>query len=384
METGAVIVAAGLSSRMQAFKPMLELEKSTIIKKQIETFNSIGIKDIIVVTGRNAELLQEHLRDFSVKFIYNPIFDKSDMFYSACRGLSGVADHVERIFFSPCDAPLFSAETLMKMTDFMDTADFDILTPTCCQKQGHPLLINRGAIEEILKFKGKGGLRGAIDSVDCKKASLEVWDFGVVMDADFPEDYERLKTYARNMAKGKYRTPTDKECFEMLDFAKTPNEVINHCKAVSFVAVALAERLESLGNITLNRDLLLSAGLLHDICRREKNHAAIGAKLLFEKGFYDVAYLVAQHMEIGTNLRINEASLLWLSDKCCDGDEISGPIMRFAAKRNKYGDNKEALEKIEKTGKSAIEIIKLWENATGENFNVTLEFIKKIYSERKI
>ena len=37
MKTGAVVLAAGLSSRMKSFKPMLPLAGSTVIKTAIST-----------------------------------------------------------------------------------------------------------------------------------------------------------------------------------------------------------------------------------------------------------------------------------------------------------------------------------------------------------
>ena len=51
METGAVVVAAGLSSRMKSFKPMLPLAGSTVIKTAISTLRAAGVTTIVVVTG---------------------------------------------------------------------------------------------------------------------------------------------------------------------------------------------------------------------------------------------------------------------------------------------------------------------------------------------
>ena len=51
-KTGAVIVAAGLSSRMKAFKPMLPLAGSTVIRALIDTMKKASIEPIIVVVGK--------------------------------------------------------------------------------------------------------------------------------------------------------------------------------------------------------------------------------------------------------------------------------------------------------------------------------------------
>ena len=44
--TGAVILAAGLSSRMHEFKPLLELGDSTIIVRAIENLKTAGASPV--------------------------------------------------------------------------------------------------------------------------------------------------------------------------------------------------------------------------------------------------------------------------------------------------------------------------------------------------
>ncbi|MEG2143956.1 MAG: NTP transferase domain-containing protein [Oscillospiraceae bacterium] len=382
MKIGAVIVAAGLSSRMQAFKPMLTLGKSTIIGTTIETLEGLGIRDIVVVTGREAESLKAHLPPW-VKCVYNADFAVSDMFCSACLGLSAVGEDLEAVFFSPADAPLLNGEALLEEVKFMEKTGCDILTPSCCGKKGHPLLIKKAVIKKLLEFKGDGGLRGAVENINCKKAILELKDFGIIMDADFPEDYERLKAYAQRFRWEGHKIPTKGECLKMLEQAGTPKEVISHCMAVSFTAVALGEKLNLQSSNALSLELLSAGGFLHDICRSEKNHAKAGGERLFKMGFYDIAYLVAQHMEPLKNICLDEVTLLWLADKCCDGNVILNPVMRFAAKRQRYLKNPEALEKIEKSEKSAEAAIELFEKAVGEDFSITLDFIRKNYYEKE-
>ena len=55
MRTGAVIAAAGLSSRMGAFKPMLEIGDTTAVRRIITVLRSVGADPIVLVTGHRAE-----------------------------------------------------------------------------------------------------------------------------------------------------------------------------------------------------------------------------------------------------------------------------------------------------------------------------------------
>ena len=54
-KTGAVLVAAGLSSRMKDFKPMLPFGTSTASRHMIGMLKSLKADPIVVVTGYRAE-----------------------------------------------------------------------------------------------------------------------------------------------------------------------------------------------------------------------------------------------------------------------------------------------------------------------------------------
>ena len=86
-KTGVVIVAAGLSSRMKAFKPMLPLAGSTVIRALIDTMKKANIEPIIVVVGKNSQELIEHLSDLPVETVVNSDYAKTDMFFFRLFGV---------------------------------------------------------------------------------------------------------------------------------------------------------------------------------------------------------------------------------------------------------------------------------------------------------
>ena len=59
--TGAVLVAAGLSSRMEAFKPMLPFGDSTVSRHIVNMLRDMGIDPVVVVIGHRGDELQQHL-----------------------------------------------------------------------------------------------------------------------------------------------------------------------------------------------------------------------------------------------------------------------------------------------------------------------------------
>ena len=83
---GAVILAAGYSSRMGSFKPALYIGDKTVIARLITSFCDAGIRDIVVVSGHNRELLQSLIAGFDVTESYNENFPQG-MFSSIQAGV---------------------------------------------------------------------------------------------------------------------------------------------------------------------------------------------------------------------------------------------------------------------------------------------------------
>ena len=74
MQIGAVIVAAGMSSRMGDFKPMMNIGSISIAQRIVATLHQAGVERIIVVTGYNAQQLERHLAGNGLIFLRNEAY----------------------------------------------------------------------------------------------------------------------------------------------------------------------------------------------------------------------------------------------------------------------------------------------------------------------
>ena len=188
MQIGAVIVAAGMSSRMGDFKPMLNIGSISIAQRIVATFHQAGVSRIAVVTGYNAQQLERHLANSGLVFLRNEDYATTQMFDSAKIGLSYLRDKCDRILFTPVDIPLFTALTVQKLIE----AGAPLCCPVCKGQTGHPLLIASSLLDSILSDSGEGGLQGAISRCGAEMTRIEVEDPGILHDADTPEDYKAL------------------------------------------------------------------------------------------------------------------------------------------------------------------------------------------------
>ncbi len=191
VQIGAVIVAAGMSSRMGDFKPMLNIGSISIAQRIVATLHQAGVAKIVVVTGYNALQLERHLGNLGLIFLRNENYASTQMFDSAKIGLAYLRDKCDRILFTPVDIPLFTALTVTELID----SGAELACPVCEGRTGHPLLIASPLVDGLLADSGEGGLQGAIGRCGAEMTRVPVEDPGVLHDADTPADYQALLQY---------------------------------------------------------------------------------------------------------------------------------------------------------------------------------------------
>ena len=191
MQTAALIVAAGMSSRMGDFKPMLSIGSISIAQRVVATFRQAGIRRIVMVTGFNAVTLERHLSGSGVIFLRNEAYETTQMFDSVKIGLAYLQGKCDAVLFTPVDIPLFTASTVRSLLD----SGAELACPVCDGQTGHPILINADLFDPILSDSGEGGLKGAVERCGTQMRQIPVDDPGTLHDADTPADFSALVDY---------------------------------------------------------------------------------------------------------------------------------------------------------------------------------------------
>ena len=191
MQIGALIVAAGMSKRMGEFKPMLSIGSISVAQRVVATLSQAGVSKIVMGTGFNATALERHLSGNSIIFLRNENYETTQMFDSVKIGLSYLQDKCDKVLFTPVDVPLFTAKTVKTLLN----SGAPLAVPMCEGKQGHPILIAKELIPEILQDSGEMGLKGAMDRCSVALKRIDVDDPGTIHDADTPEDFSALVSY---------------------------------------------------------------------------------------------------------------------------------------------------------------------------------------------
>lgn len=105
MQTAALIVAAGMSSRMGQFKPLLSIGSISIAQRVVASLRQAGISKVVMVTGCNATALERHLAENDVIFLRNEAYETTQMFDSVKIGLEYLQESAARLSLLPWTCP---------------------------------------------------------------------------------------------------------------------------------------------------------------------------------------------------------------------------------------------------------------------------------------
>ena len=190
---GALILAAGLSSRMRESKPLLEIRGKRLVDHAIGLFRSAGIENIVTVAGHRAKELISVVESASSRVVVNGNYEDG-MFSSIRRGAEELNGTCDAFFLLPVDIPFVQVSTIQRLLDeFSKGSSILVCYPMYESRRGHPPLIDSSLIPQVLAHDGEGGLRGLLSKYDSQSISVPVEDPFVRMDVDTQEDVLRLK-----------------------------------------------------------------------------------------------------------------------------------------------------------------------------------------------
>lgn len=198
MKTNGIILSAGLSSRMKAFKPLLKLKGKTIIENSIDSMFYAGVDQVIVVLGYRGQeveaILQGKYDSTRLLCIYNKEYAQTDMLTSIKLGIRSI-NTCDAFYLLPGDMPAIHTKTFLNVKEVMRGSNAMVIFPTIDGHRKHPPLISWKCIDYILKFEGEGGLRELWEQLENQIETVTVEDLGCTLDADTKDDYNNLIEY---------------------------------------------------------------------------------------------------------------------------------------------------------------------------------------------
>ena len=199
----AILLAAGLSTRMGRPKQLLPFGNSTIIETVIDNMLSSNFDEVRVVLGHCAKEIEELLIDRSVLTVYNPDY-KDGMLSSAQIGIKSIeypysstkadqnSNETNRDAFSIMlvDQPFITTELINKTIDGYRGSKKGITMPSYNYQRGHPVIFHNKFAKDILALnEDSGGIRSLYSSYSEEIEYINVDTDYIIKDIDFPDDY---------------------------------------------------------------------------------------------------------------------------------------------------------------------------------------------------
>ncbi|MGC9194210.1 MAG: DVU_1551 family NTP transferase [Syntrophobacteraceae bacterium] len=356
----ALVLAAGCSSRMGGFKPLLPLGRSTVVEEAVERFRRAGIEDVRVIAGHRADEIGPVIDRLEAGKIVNTDYDRG-MYSSILAGVKSLGPEIEAFFVLPVDTPLVKPATIAALAATCSNNVARIVYPRFEGLRGHPPIIST-QLAANLPDHCEGGLAAFLGRHEDQAVDLDVIDQSILMNCNTWLDYLKLKA-----RRAREDIPTGRECIALLRERNVAENVVAHCRKVAEVALMLTVHLQSAG-LPLDFELVKAGGLLHDMAKgQHSDHAAAAAEFLEKIGYSRVARIVALHTDIEPKRLqpLDESDVVHLADKLVKGDMPVSLEDRFDGALKKFADRPEVFNRVERRLRDARAIKKQVESTLG-------------------
>lgn len=189
---GAVVLAAGSSSRMGRPKQTLQYRGESLLRRAVLAAFGAGCRPVVVVTGANAELSRRELEGLDVREVLNPLWE-TGMASSVRAGVEALiiaAPNAEAAVLMLCDQPHVTPDVISSLVAAHRAAGSPVVASAYGGSFGVPALFVKALFGELVRLEGAAGARQVIKR-HASEAHFSPFPGGEV-DVDTPDDFSRL------------------------------------------------------------------------------------------------------------------------------------------------------------------------------------------------
>ncbi|MBK9122562.1 MAG: putative selenium-dependent hydroxylase accessory protein YqeC [Chloroflexi bacterium] len=189
---GAVVLAAGMSTRMGQPKQLLPWrDNRTIIEHIVEQLIKARVDPIVVVTGHNAKEVKAVLAPWDVTVVNNRAYKTGEMLSSLKTGLAAMPAHTAAALMVLGDQPALQTRVVNRIVLTHAEAQHELIVPSYDMRRGHPVLIGRRYWNEIISLGPSTTPRVFFDRFADHIHYVEIDNDSILRDIDTPQDYDR-------------------------------------------------------------------------------------------------------------------------------------------------------------------------------------------------
>jgi molybdenum cofactor cytidylyltransferase len=194
LKIAAIVLAAGLSTRMGQQKLLLPWGSKTVIEHIVNTILESGLAPIVVVTGKRDKKLNSILNRLDITRVVNTEYANGSMVTTLKKGISVIQDTPLSAFMVFLgDQPSLQIDTIRKLIATYKGTNSEIVVPSYQYHQGHPWLIDRKLWQEIMRLSTQDTLIKFLAQYKKSTQYVLVDSPTILEDMDTPEEFQRIR-----------------------------------------------------------------------------------------------------------------------------------------------------------------------------------------------
>ena len=189
---GAVILAAGESSRFGRPKQLVQFRGKSLVRRVVDAAKDANCSAIVVVLGSKREQIERELKETAAIVAENEDWRRgigSSIRVGVESAVNQVPD-IEAIVLLTCDQPFLKTDTIERLIAMYEKTKKAIVASSYSETLGVPALFDRSCFQELLALDDETGAKTIILSNRERVAELLFLEGKI--DIDTVADYEKL------------------------------------------------------------------------------------------------------------------------------------------------------------------------------------------------
>jgi molybdenum cofactor cytidylyltransferase len=187
----AVVLAAGVSSRMGEPKLLLPYNHHTILEETLDQVLGAGYDETVVVIGSEREQLQELLTERPVRIAFNLNY-RAGLAGSIKAGVSSLDATCDAFAIVLGDQPQITTKTHQLVQASFRKQKKGICAPVCDGQIGHPVIFGIDYKTKMYALQGDKGARQLIEANRADLAEFPLKAPEILTSINTKKDYDKL------------------------------------------------------------------------------------------------------------------------------------------------------------------------------------------------
>jgi molybdenum cofactor cytidylyltransferase len=189
---GAIVLAAGGSSRLGQPKQLLQFHGQTLLRRMIDAATTANCSPVAVVVGAERDRILPELAATKEFLVENETWQRGigNSIRAGLRGLLTAYPKAEAVILLACDQPLVDAAVIAGLRARHAETKKPIIASSYAGTLGIPALFNRNYFDELFVLDDDAGAKQVI-----LNHTMDVAEYpfpGGAIDVDTAADYEQL------------------------------------------------------------------------------------------------------------------------------------------------------------------------------------------------